>query len=158
MDYVYGTFCEEVKNLNYKGLETETAKTTVDNVNRTIAVDVLGLENFATKDYVDTNKGTKLYKHRFGIILPASSTSYQYYITVISNNPNPITFPIDASYFYYYSTVEYNGPNAQEIIDVRLIPYFGSSNIYVYCFRLRDNQVIREVCYRLESPDTVTEL
>ena len=50
MEYVYGTFCEEIKNLNYTGVTTDTAVTTVDNVNRTIAVDVLGLDNFATKE------------------------------------------------------------------------------------------------------------
>ena len=47
MDYIYGELNDLVKNINYNGIDTPTANTTVDNINRTIKVDV----NFEGVDY-----------------------------------------------------------------------------------------------------------
>lgn len=47
MDYIYGELNDLVKNINYSGIDTPTANTTVDNINRTIKVDV----NFEGVDY-----------------------------------------------------------------------------------------------------------
>ena len=40
MDYLYGKLNKEVIKVLYKGLETETARTIVDNITGTIAVEI----------------------------------------------------------------------------------------------------------------------
>ena len=43
MDYLYGNLLESVQDINYYGSDSETAKVTVDNKTRQIAVDVKNL-------------------------------------------------------------------------------------------------------------------
>lgn len=53
MDYIYGILNEKVKAMNYKGLETDTATTKVDNSAGTISV-TTKINNSTIKSLIDT--------------------------------------------------------------------------------------------------------
>ena len=103
MDYMYGELNDLVKNINYEGKTTNTANTVVDNINRTIKVDV----NFEGIDY------TALWTDTARMNQDKSARTYSVDVIKVPNDLNFVANTVNAEEKIF---------NGSENIDIDLRP------------------------------------